>query len=271
MEKSAFRQYATLFRVRFLAGLQYRAAALAGIATQFAWGGLMVLLYRAFYEADPAAFPMPLQATCSYIWMQQAFLAVFMTWGMDASPIALIRSGDVSYELCRPVDLYWTWFTKECAYRLSKAALRCMPILLIAAFLPAPYGLRIPGLPQLGLFLLSGFLALLNIAALGLLIDISTFFTLDATGVRSLLTAAADFLSGGLVPLAFLPTGFQKVLVLLPFAGMENTPLQLFNGEITGADAAGALLLQLFWAVLMIAGGRIWMEKALGRVIAQGG
>lgn len=65
-------------------------------------------------------------------------------------------------------DLYWTWFTKECAYRLSKAALRCMPILLIAAFLPAPYGLRIPGLPQLGLFLLSGFLALLNIAALGL-------------------------------------------------------------------------------------------------------
>lgn len=30
MEKSAFRQYATLFRVRFLAGLQYRAAALAG-------------------------------------------------------------------------------------------------------------------------------------------------------------------------------------------------------------------------------------------------
>ena len=48
MEKSAFRQYTTLFRVRFLAGLQYRAAALAGIATQFAWGGLMVLLYRAF-------------------------------------------------------------------------------------------------------------------------------------------------------------------------------------------------------------------------------
>ena len=84
MEKSAFRQYTTLFRVRFLAGLQYRAAALAGIATQFAWGGLMVLLYRAFYEADPAAFPMPLQATCSYIWMQQAFLAVCRTarWGV---------------------------------------------------------------------------------------------------------------------------------------------------------------------------------------------
>ena len=271
MRPNRYKQYATLFRVRFLTGLQYRATALAGIATQFAWGGLMVLLYRAFYAADPSAFPMPLQAACSYIWMQQAFLAVFMTWGMDASPIALIRDGGVSYELCRPVDLYWMWFTKECAYRLSKAALRCMPILLFAALLPAPYGLRIPGAAELGLFLISGTLALFCIAALGLLIDVSTFYTLDATGVRSLLTNAADFLSGGLVPLAFLPAGFQKVLVLLPFAGMENTPLQLFNGEITGAGVAGALLLQLFWAVLMISGGRIWMEKALGRVIAQGG
>ena len=41
-------QYLTLFRLRFLAGLQYRAAALAGIATQFAWGGLLVLLVSGF-------------------------------------------------------------------------------------------------------------------------------------------------------------------------------------------------------------------------------
>ena len=45
MRPNRYKQYATLFRVRFLTGLQYRAAALAGIATQFAWGGLMVLLY----------------------------------------------------------------------------------------------------------------------------------------------------------------------------------------------------------------------------------
>ena len=264
-------QYLTLFRLRFLAGLQYRAAALAGIATQFAWGGLLVLLYRAFYEADPLAFPMSLQSTCSYIWMQQAFLAIFMTWGMEGTPISLIRSGDVSYELCRPVDLYWMWFTRECAYRLAKAVLRCMPIILFAALLPAPYGLRIPGWSELGLFLLSGLLALFNIAALGMLINVSTFFTLDATGIRSLLTSAADFLSGGLVPLPFLPAGLGQVLALLPFAGMENTPLQLFNGELTGWVAVEALLLQLFWAAAMIAAGRLWMKKALGRVIAQGG
>lgn len=271
MRANGYKQYLTLFRVRFLAGLQYRAAALAGISTQFAWGGLMVLLYRAFYAADPSAFPMPLQAACSYIWMQQAFLAVFMTWGMDASPVALIRDGGVAYELCRPVDLYWMWFTKECAYRLSKAALRCMPILFIAALLPAPYGLRIPGAAELGLFLVSGALALFSIAALGLLIDVSTFYTLDATGVRSLLTSAADFLSGGLVPLAFLPAGLGDFFARLPFAGMENTPLMLFNGQLAGRAAAEAVILQLFWTLVLVAGGRLWMKRALRKVIAQGG
>ena len=42
------RKYISVLRIKFLNGLQYRSAALAGMATQFAWGGMLVLLYRAF-------------------------------------------------------------------------------------------------------------------------------------------------------------------------------------------------------------------------------
>ena len=35
---------------RFATGLQYRAAAAAGIVTQFVWGLMELLLYKAFYE-----------------------------------------------------------------------------------------------------------------------------------------------------------------------------------------------------------------------------
>lgn len=38
------KKYLSFFRIRFLCGLQYRAAALAGVVTQFAWGGMNVLL-----------------------------------------------------------------------------------------------------------------------------------------------------------------------------------------------------------------------------------
>ena len=70
------KKYLTYFRMRFIGGLQYRTAALAGIATQFAWGFLNILLFKALYETNPAVVPMDFQDLCAYIWLRQAFLAM---------------------------------------------------------------------------------------------------------------------------------------------------------------------------------------------------
>ena len=67
-------KYLSFFRLRFAMGLQYRTAALAGIVTQFVWGFMEIMIFKAFYRADAASFPMSFQATVSYIWLQQAFL-----------------------------------------------------------------------------------------------------------------------------------------------------------------------------------------------------
>ena len=47
------KKYISFFRLRCVTGLQYRAAALAGISTQFAWGFLIIFAYHAFYRSDP--------------------------------------------------------------------------------------------------------------------------------------------------------------------------------------------------------------------------
>ena len=65
------KKYLSFFKLRFAMGLQYRAAALAGIVTQFAWGFLEILMFRAFYRADASAFPIDFSALSSYIWLQQ--------------------------------------------------------------------------------------------------------------------------------------------------------------------------------------------------------
>ena len=72
------RPYLSFFRLRFLGGMQYRVAALAGILTQFAWGAMNLLLYTAFYEADPTAFPMDFAQISVYVWFNQAFLTMFI-------------------------------------------------------------------------------------------------------------------------------------------------------------------------------------------------
>ena len=112
------RKYLSFFRIRFAAGLQYRTAAWAGVVTQFAWGGMNILMFRAFYHSGINSFPMDFQALACYIWLQQAFLAMFMTWFYDNELFDSITSGGVAYELSRPCDLYTMWFVKNMAMKL---------------------------------------------------------------------------------------------------------------------------------------------------------
>ena len=142
------KKYLSFFRMRFLMGLQYRAAAAAGVVTQFTWGFMELLVFRAFYQADASAFPMSFEAVASYIWLQQAFLALFMAWMMEAEIFSSIVDGNIAYEMCRPIHIYSMWFARSVANRVSKALLRCAPILVVALFLPKPYRLMLPQDPM---------------------------------------------------------------------------------------------------------------------------
>lgn len=266
------RKYAAFFKLHFSMGLQYRTAALAGIATQFAWGVMEILMFRAFYRADAASFPMSFQATAAYVWMQQAFLALFMTWMMDKEIFDSIVNGNVSYELCRPVNVYHMWFARNLASRLSKAVLRCMPILLIAALLPAPYGLMAPaGLSAFLLFLLTLFMGLAVTVAFCMLIYISAFFTLSPDGIRMVAMSVVEFFSGAVIPLPFLPERLGKLFELLPFASMQNVPLRIYSGDLYGADMWRAILIQFIWLFLLIATGRGLTALAMKKITVQGG
>ncbi len=264
--------YWSFFRIRFIGGLQYRAAAWGGLATQFAWGSMFILMYRAFYLADASAFPLPFQAVSGYIWLQQAFLTLLMSWYYDNDILNAVSSGGIAYELCRPADLYAMWFTKQTAVRLSRAVLRCMPILIVAAFLPKPYGLTAPvGVTAALLFPLSMFLGLLVATALSMLVHVVSFYTVSPMGIRILFVSLSDFLSGQILMLPFFPKGMQTVLNLLPFASTQNTPFQIYNGIKTGSEAFAALLIQVFWTAVLILIGKLWMKKALRKVVLQGG
>ena len=266
------RKYIAFFRMRFIAGLQYRAAALAGIATQFAWGGLSILMYKAFYQADPGAFPMSFQALSSYIWLQQALLALFMSWFIDNELLQLITNGGIAYELCRPIRLYNMWMVRTMADRLSKALLRCLPILLVAGFLPAPYGMTLPvNISAAIWFAISLVLGFMVVMAYCMVVYMITFFTISPLGVRIISSCLDEFLSGAVIPLPFFPTRVRQVIEALPFASMQNVPLRIYSGDISGSEIYYRVGLQIFWLIAILAIGRLLAVKALKKVIVQGG
>ena len=266
------KKYLAMFRIRFVNALQYRAAALAGMATQFAWGFMEIFAFAAFYRADPGAFPMEFSQTVSYIWMQQAFLALFASWFWERDIATAIMEGSIAYEMVRPVDLYSRWFCQASANRLARAAMRCAPILVVAFIVPEPYRMALPpDAGQLLLFLISALLALCVVVAFSMLMYISLFYTLSPMGVRLIVAVLSDFLAGATVPLPFFPGPLRAVAEMLPFAAMQNMPLRIYSGNIAGAGALAGIAFQLFWFVALLCIGRFFMARALKKVIVQGG
>ena len=266
------RKYFAFFRLRFSMGLQYRSAALAGILTQFAWGLMEILTFRAFYLADPDAFPMTFQALSAYIWMQQAFLSLFMAWMMEGEIFNSITDGNIAYELCRPIDIYNMWFSRSVANRFSKALLRSVPLLLVTAFLPAPYGLTPPvSLSAFLLFLVSLVLGTLVCVAFCMLIYMTCFFTISPMGVRILTISVVDFFSGAVIPLPFFPDKLRLIMELQPLASVQNVPLRIYSGDLRGTAMHQAIILQIFWLIALVCIGKILNAIAIKRIIVQGG
>ncbi len=264
------KKYLSLFRIRFINGLQYRAAALAGLTTQFAWGFMEILAFSAFYRTDSAAFPMEFSHLVSYVWIQQAFLALFMPWGVGGNIVETIVSGNISYDLARPINIYNRWFFETVADRVSRAMLRCIPILIAAFLLPHPFRMTLPSdYFQLSMFLISVPAAMFVVTAYCLIDYMTAFYTMSRYNV--IFVILADFLAGGYIPIPFFPEPFKKVAEILPFGAMQNMPLRIYSGDISGLDAIRGIGLQIFWLAVLLFLGKSLMRHSLKRIVTQGG
>lgn len=266
------KQYISFFRMRLLAGLQYRAAAIAGIATQVVWGLLEVLLYRAFYVTDPKLLPMDMQALSNYIWMQQALFGLWNVYAWEQELFQAVQTGTVAYELVRPTDLYAMWTARSLGLRLSRCVLRILPVLLVGVLLPAPFGLRLNiSAGVFVLFLLSAGLTLWLCVAFGMLCYSLTFYVVDPKGIIALVPAVCEFLSGDLLPLPFFPEKLRKFAELSPFGALQNVPLRIFGGDIVGMKVGYSIVLQLGWCFVITALGYGLLNRGIRRLCIAGG
>ncbi len=266
------RTYVSVFKLRMSNMLQYRAAALAGIATQFFFGFVFIMVFEAFYSHALVDPPMSLPQLITYVWLQQAFLAFIMLWFRDNELFQLITSGNIAYELCRPSDLYGFWYAKLLAQRLASAAMRCLPILVIACFMPQPYRMSLPPDPLTALlFAVTLLLGLLLLVAISMLIYISVFVTMSPTGSLILFSITGEFLAGMTIPIPLMPNWAQDIVYLLPFWLTADLPFRVYTEHIGNAEALRLIGIQAAWLIAVVAIGRFAMSRAMRRVVVQGG
>ena len=264
--------YLSYFKLRFMTCLQYRSAAIAGILTQVFFAFVYIMVYLAFYESGDANAPMTLKQVINYMWLNQMFFTLIYLSYKDKDIINLIKDGNISYELARPLNVYFMWFAKILSQRISMMLLRCIPVMVLAFVLPEPYKLMLPlNFSTFLLFLLSFCISAILITGITMLFHIITMFTLDEKGTTSIIINIADIFSGQVIPLPFFPLFLQKVAILLPFRYISDFPFRIYTSHIVENEAIIGIIIQFVWLIIILIGGYLLMNKALSKTIVQGG
>lgn len=264
--------YISVWKLRFVSGLQYRSAAYAGMATQVFFGFIFIMVFVAFYSQSTVQPPISLRDVVAYTWLQQVFLVFIMLWFRDNELFQLITSGNIAYELCRPCGIYQFWYAKLLAQRLAGALLRCFPILIIAFLLPQPYKMSLPpSASAFALFAVTLLLGLLVIVSISMLSYISVFWTMSPIGSLLMFAVIGEFFAGMIIPVPLMPLWLQKLAYALPFRWTADFPFRVYSGHIPQSEAVWGILVQLLWLAALVGFGRWSLNKALRHVVVQGG
>ena len=230
------------------------------------------MVYVAFYESGGKDLPMELSQVITYLWLNQALLALVNQFSRDQELFKLIRDGGISYELARPKDLYFMWYFKILGQRLSNVVLRFFPLVLVTSLLPHPYHFGLPvSFAHFVVFHLSLFMGSLLVTALSTLYPIITLTTMNEKGFVNLVITMADILSGIVVPIPFFPRFLQIISSWLPFQYISDLPFRVYVGNVSISNGLHGIMIQFIWIVILILMGHFLMKKNLNRVVVQGG
>lgn len=264
--------YFSYFKLKFMTNLQYRASAISSILTQFFFGLVNIMVFLAFFKSGSSSASLTLSETITYLWLNQSLFALIYQFYRDEELLELVRSGNITYELTRPQNIYFMWYFKILASRLAAVLLRFLPIIIVSLLLPKPYNLSLPvSLESFLFFLLTLFLGAFLSTALSTLNPVLVLKTLNEKGVSNILIVIGDILSGIAIPIPFLPSIIGNISAILPFQYVSDLPFRIYIGNISGTQIFMGIFMQIFWIILIILISHIILSSSLKRVVAQGG
>lgn len=262
------RLYLAVARSSFRRFPAYRAATLGGLAANGVFGVLFASVYIALYhdrDAAESVAGLTLTEVLTFVWIAQSLIAITAIWGWWEIA-QTIQSGDVVSDLMKPFHFYGYWLVRDLGRAVAQILLRGIPTFLLGALL---FDITLPASPATWLaFGASVVLAVLVSFAVRFLLNISTFWLTDVTGVNSLSGAVINLFSGMILPLAFFPPWLRTVADVLPFRAMVMSPVDAYLGN---GEVGWVLLRQAGWAVALGLAGIGLLQVAVRRVVVQGG
>jgi ABC-2 type transport system permease protein len=268
--------YREFSRVGFVNILAFRLRYYTGIITYLINVTVYYFIWRAVFASSAGAGPVGAASISGYS-LAQILTYVNVGWiirsfywnTIDQEMAYEVMEGKIAMDLIRPVSVQWMWISRavgESAFRLI--------------MLTAPTAILIALLYPVGPPASAGHFVLFFLGALGsfmLMGAINFMIGTCAIPLKSILALIrakfwlVEILSGLLIPITLFPHKLRLVSACLPFEHIAYTPLQIYLGKLTLAQAAVRLLVQWTWVALLLWLGHFWWERASRKITIHGG
>jgi ABC-2 type transport system permease protein len=257
-----------LVKLSFQRQFSYRAANLAGLATNFFFGLLRASLMLALYRTRSDVNGVSQQQAVTFTGLSQAviaYLSLFSWWEV----INQIRSGDIASDMLKPMNYFTFWLAQDIGRAIAHLLVRGVTLLVGFSIL---YNLRFPSTwEQVLAISISLVLGLFVSFAWRFLVNLIAFWIPDARGIGRVSFALTYFLSGFLMPMRFFPGWFVDFCNLTPFPYMVNTVIEVYLGLLTGPGLWHALLLQAVWVIGLFTLCQVVLRSGVRKLVIQGG
>ena len=257
-----------LARRAFERQLAYRAAAFAGLATNFFFGILRAAVMVALYHGRQEIAGYTLVQAVTFTGVSQAIIGMMSFFGWY-DLMNNVYSGAVASDLLKPMNFYTYWLAQDAGRAVASFFLRAVPVmvaysLLLGAILPS-------SVPQVAAVFFGLVLSWLVSFSYRFILNLASFWTPNAVGIARFGFMLTWFLSGFMFPLRYFPDWFISVCNLTPFPYMVNSLVEVYLGVVEGWEVVRALSLQAVWVVVLVILGQVILRKGIARLVIVGG
>lgn len=234
---------------------------------------VMFYLWKAVFESSGGDTFMGFDMNDMTLYLFMSNITACLTSSSADNTIASeIQDGSISMRLIKPINLNMSYLFADIS----------TPVVMFFAFsIPTLTGLEIYrfivngeimfNITNFLLYLLSAVLAYMISFYINMCFGFIAFYVTNLWGMGMLKKILLKFLSGSVIPFAFLPDIMKNIMSLLPFASLGYIPVMIYMGKYSTEELVFNLILQLFWVLMLSAVSKLVWRGAIKHLCVQGG
>lgn len=248
--------------------LMYKNAILINLLSSFIFLTFQITLFGAIVS-NGTKVEVNFQQLIIYFCIVQLIRIIF-PFNVSANVAQTVKSGEIVYALLKPFSYTKTIFLETIGTRLSRLFFLGIPFFLILVFLIQKHlhwdvsWILLPYL--LFLFVCCYIFVFLFEFILGSL----SFYVANIWGIDSLKEAILIAVSGQMLPLAFYPPFFQRVISYSPFRMMYDIPAKIILAPYDLVNVE-TIIYVCAWVIIFYIIYKILFQKLLSYLTIQGG